>query len=45
MDFIEKIIGLSPDGGSGSLEILLFLIPVLMVGVLFTMRRKQHDTE
>lgn len=28
MDFIERVFGVSPDGGSGSLEALLFLIPI-----------------
>jgi hypothetical protein len=28
MDFIERIFGVSPDRGSGALELLLFLIPV-----------------
>src|SRR5215467_13362250 len=29
MDFIEQIFGISPDGGSGSFELLLFVIPVV----------------
>ena len=28
MDFIERIFGIASDGGSGSLELLLFLIPL-----------------
>jgi hypothetical protein len=32
MDFIERIFGVAPDGGSGLLEALLFLIPI--VGIL-----------
>jgi hypothetical protein len=28
MDFIEQIFGIDPDGGSGVLELLLFLIPL-----------------
>lgn len=32
MDFFEKIFGFSPDGGSGSFELLLFVVPV--VGIL-----------
>jgi hypothetical protein len=28
MDFIERIFGIAPDGGSGLLELLLFLIPI-----------------
>jgi len=29
MDFIERIFGFSPDGGSGVFELLLFVIPIL----------------
>jgi hypothetical protein len=29
MDFIEQLFGVSPDGGSGTLEFLLFVIPVV----------------
>lgn len=32
MDFIERLFGISPDGGSGAFEFLLFLIPI--VGIL-----------
>jgi hypothetical protein len=28
MDFIERLFGIAPDGGSGSLEFLLIAIPV-----------------
>lgn len=28
MDFIERLFGVSPDGGSGLLEFMLFLIPI-----------------
>lgn len=31
MDFIERLFGISPDGGSGSLELLLFLAPIVAV--------------
>lgn len=34
MDFIEKIFGIDPDGGSGILELLLFLIPLWAVLVI-----------
>jgi hypothetical protein len=30
MDFIERIFHVSPDGGSGTLELLLIMIPVLV---------------
>lgn len=28
MDFIERVLGIAPDGGSGALEFLLFAIPI-----------------
>ena len=28
MDFIEQLFGISPDGGSGSFEFLLFAVPI-----------------
>jgi len=28
MDFIELLLGISPDGGNGSLELLLFLAAI-----------------
>jgi hypothetical protein len=31
MDFIERVFHVSPDGGSGTLELLLLLVPVLVV--------------
>lgn len=31
MDFIELLLGISPDGGNGSLELLLFLAPIVAV--------------
>ena len=33
MDFIEKILGVSPDGGSGSLEVLY--VASIVVAVAF----------
>jgi hypothetical protein len=29
MKFIEQIFGMSPDGGTGSLEVLLILVPLI----------------
>jgi len=40
MDFIEKIFGIAPDGGSGILEATLFLIPIVLGSFLFLRRRK-----
>jgi hypothetical protein len=34
MDFIERIFGFSPDGGSGSFEVLLFLLPIAGIAYL-----------
>ena len=41
MDFIERIFGLAPDGGSGSLEFLLFLLPVAGIVYLASRRRRR----
>jgi hypothetical protein len=30
MDFIERILGISPDGGSGLTELLWFAVPLLI---------------
>ena len=41
MDFIERIFGIAPDGGSGSLEFLLFVLP--MAGIIYlVLRRRQR---
>jgi hypothetical protein len=42
MDFIERIFGLSPDGGSGSLELLLFAIPVAGIAWLIAWRQRRR---
>ncbi len=34
MDFFEQLFQFSPDGGNGSFECLLFLVPLLTVAVL-----------
>jgi len=31
MDFIERIFGVSPDGGSGVFELVLLAIPILII--------------
>jgi hypothetical protein len=35
MDFIEKLLGISPDGGSGATETTFILIPILVIGYFF----------
>ena len=42
MYFIEQLFGFSPDDGSGSVEFLLFAIPVLGVGLLTLWRRRNY---
>jgi len=42
MDFIERLLGVSPDGGSGSLEALLFLIPIAGVLTLYVARKRRQ---
>ncbi|HVR07542.1 MAG TPA: hypothetical protein VMW75_05795 [Thermoanaerobaculia bacterium] len=33
MDFFERILGFSPDGGSGTLELLMLVLPLLLAGL------------
>lgn len=40
MDFIEKIFGFSPDGGSGAFELLLFLVPMAGIAIVFLRRKR-----
>jgi hypothetical protein len=41
MDFIERIFGFAPDGGSGTLEFLLFAIPIAGIAYLAARRRQR----
>jgi hypothetical protein len=34
MNFIERIFGIAPDSGDGSLELLLFLVPLALIAVV-----------
>jgi hypothetical protein len=45
MDFIEKLFGVSPDGGNGTLELTLFVIPFLLLGLRmwWTQTSKKRD--
>jgi len=40
MDFVERLFGISPDAGSGAFELLLFVLPVLIVGLLWLRRQR-----
>ena len=42
MDFIERIFGISPDGGSGVFELVLIAVPVLILAfiALYRWRRR-----
>ena len=39
MDFIERLFGVSPDGGSGLFEFLLFAVPLAGVAWLYFRRK------
>jgi hypothetical protein len=39
MDFIERIFGIAPDGGSGTFEFLLFAVPLAGIAILWAVRR------
>jgi hypothetical protein len=43
MDFIEKIFGISPDGGSGVFEVMLFALPIIGLVVLWRARKRGTD--
>ena len=45
MDFIERIFGFSPDGGSGSFELLLFLIPLVGIAAVYLLRHCQRGKD
>jgi len=48
MDFIERIFGVSPDGGSGLFELLLFALPLIIMVALLRARfqaRAHNDDE
>ena len=42
MDFIERIFGIAPDGGSGSLEFLLFAVPIAGIAFLVIRSRQRR---
>jgi len=44
MDFVERLFGISPDGGNGLFELLLFAIPIVGIVMLagWRMRKRTH---
>jgi hypothetical protein len=38
LDFLERLFHVSPDGGSGSLE-LMYIVAAVAAGVAFSLRR------
>jgi hypothetical protein len=42
MRFIEDLFGISPDGGSGSLELVLFVAPLLLLGAFYAWQARRH---
>ncbi len=42
MDFIVRLFGISPDGGSGAPEFLLFAIPIAGLAYLLIRRRRRR---
>jgi len=38
MQFVEQLFGMAPDGGSGSLEFLFCIIPIVGFGYMMFMR-------
>lgn len=48
MDWIERILGISPDAGSGTLEFLIFVAPVIgffLVHRVWLGRRKTRERD
>jgi hypothetical protein len=45
MDWIEKIFGFSPDGGSGATEFLFLLVPILVIAAVIVAIRLHHQSK
>jgi hypothetical protein len=45
MDFIEKLFGIWPDGGSGALELLLLAIPIAGIAYVIIGRTSNRRRE
>ena len=42
MDFVERLFGISPDGGDGTLELLLIALPLVVAAFLRRKRARQQ---
>lgn len=40
MDWIERVFGISPDGGSGAFEVLVFLLVALVPAGIWVLWRR-----
>jgi hypothetical protein len=40
MDFIERIFGIAPDGGSGYFELAIILTVITVPAIFFAVRRR-----
>lgn len=43
MEFIEQLVGISPDAGSGALELLFLFTPILAAGVFYPLRKRASN--
>jgi hypothetical protein len=43
MDLIERLFGLAPDGGDGSLEALIFVVILAVLAGVVGYRRRSRD--
>lgn len=42
MDFIERLVGVSPDGGSGATELLMIVVPLILGLCVRALARRQR---
>ena len=45
MDFIERLFGVSPDGGHGGLELLLLIGPILAIAAFYWRRKRARNPQ
>lgn len=42
MHFLESLFGISPDGGNGSIELLLLMIPLAAIAIARIRQFRRH---